>query len=260
MNKMRTFLSFLIAFAMLFTSNIVEVNATERWTLLPIVTSSFVQEVTEIPKGTEVISPHLYNAIPVTITARTGGTGLDVRVHNIGVDTLDSVTVRVTATGYSTPFTQTASVPPIIGRNFGFNIPFIRTTTNYAVVVTIRDGSQVRVIEGAASLVFTEASLSMGGWHRGTFPTRAASLQYHFDKHGSTVGSNNLVAYLNAASDMRTDIINRLNNGTLSAMYTYTNSLGATAARTYRHRANNRFIILTNAPNGSQEILSFGQN
>ena len=49
--------------------------------------------------------------------------------------------------------------------------------------------------------------------------TRAASLEYHFSKHGSEVGATNLVEYLNFANSYRDQVLYDLNRGNTSDYY-----------------------------------------
>ncbi len=195
------------------------------------------------------------NFIPISVTARTDGTGVDIHVGNVGVDGLDSVTVTVSATGHSTSKSQTAYVPPVIGKTFRFNMPMVKCNTTYNATIRIVDGSGTVIKTGTATLNYTDSILQSAGWHRGTFSTRAASLEYHFGKHKAEVGATNLVSYLNMATTYRAEIINDISEGT-TGKYTITIGTGAIPSKKYKNNTDRRFAILTNS---GYEILSFGK-
>ncbi len=65
------------------------------------------------------------NGIPIEVIAKNDRTSVKVHVGNIGIDGLDNVTVTATATGYIKSQTQSGYVPPIIGKGFDFDFPYI---------------------------------------------------------------------------------------------------------------------------------------
>lgn len=195
------------------------------------------------------------NFIPISVTARTDGTGVDVHVGNVGVDGLDSVTVTVSATGHSGSKSQTSYVPPIIGKTFSFNMPMIKCNTTYNATIRIVDGSGTVTKTGKATLNYSDSTLQSAGWHKGTFSTRAASLEYHFGKHKGEIGATNLVFYLNMAANYRAEIVNDIASGT-TGKYTITTGTGSIPSKKYKHKTDKRFAILTNS---GYEILSFGK-
>lgn len=193
------------------------------------------------------------NLIPITVTARTNGTGCDVYVGNLGVDGLDKVTVTVKASGYSSTKSVSHYVPAVLGKNFAFDFPMIKADTSYEVSIRIYDGGQIRYKEGAASLVYSESFLS-GLWHKGTFGSRGASLEYHLKAHGQEVNSNNLVDYLNKAMSYRSEVLSDINAGDLSD-YRVTTGTGSIPSKKYKNLIDGRFIILNNS---TEEAFTFG--
>lgn len=191
----------------------------------------------------------LPNFIPMTVTANSDGTGCKVKIGNLGVDSLDLVTVTVKATGHSTK-TQSSKVIPITGKTFSFSLPMIKANTIYDVTVKVQDGGKYITKTGQAKLQYTESKLS-GTWHRGTFSSRGASLDYHFNKHkGEVSGTSNMVGYINKAINYRSEISKS------TANITITTGTGSIPSKKYKHRIDGRFIILTNS---GREILSFGR-
>ena len=202
----------------------------------------------EIPLNKGEIAPRSPNGIPIKITPNSNGTGVKVYVGNIGIDSLDMVTVTVKATGHSLPQTQKSSVLPILGKTFSFDMPMIKASTTYEVTVRIVDGSGTRLEIGEGVLEYSESFLS-GKWHRGTFSTRGRSLEHHLDNHGDEVDSDNLVDYLNKAMKYRSEVLKSTEDIRTSV------GTGPIASTKYKHRIDGRFILLVDA---TEEILSFG--
>ncbi|MBU5354061.1 hypothetical protein ACN9MH_21140 [Paenibacillus silvae] len=190
----------------------------------------------------------LPNGIPITVSPSY--TSLGVWVGNIGADSLDNVTVSGTATAYGTLAPKSGSVPPVVGKTFVWNVPMTKTQMVYNVTIRVVDGSGTRNLTGNARLEYSEAQLATLGWHKGTFSTRGASLEYHFNKHKGEVLVNNLYNYLLAAGTLRDDIITNPSN------YTKTVNSGSIPAHKYKHKTSGRFAIITDSGN---EILSFGR-
>ena len=210
--------------------------------------------VAENTSSNESSRPRVPNAIPIDVIAKVDGTGVKVNVGNVGVDGLDNVKVTVTATGYANPKTQSAYVPPIIGKTFDFDFPYIRCNTIYNVTIDVVDGSGTKHLTGTAKLTWSEDNLKNAHWNRGSSSTRAASLEYHFSKHGSEVGATNLVEYLNFANSYRDQVLYDLNRGNTSDYY-ITDSPTPTPGKKYKSKSSKQFIILANS---NQDILTYG--
>jgi len=54
-------------------------------------------------------------------------------------------------------------------------------------------------IPGGGRIAMSEAKNLVGSWSKGTFATRAASIGYHFEKHGAEVGAKNAWQYMRKA-------------------------------------------------------------
>lgn len=208
--------------------------------------SRFLPEVTYIDDGTSIT--RVPNLIPITVNPYYNK--LVVHVGNLGVDSLDSVTVSGTATDYGTLSSKTSSVPPVIGKDFTWNVPQTKCHMEYDVSISITDGSGNDYKTGHAELDYTNEKLASLGWGAGSFSSRTASLDFHFGKHHSEVGTSNMYDYLIAADNCRQDALNNPSN------YTITVNTGATAAHKYKNKTDKRFIILADSNN---DILSFGK-
>lgn len=186
------------------------------------------------------------NAIPIKVTPKADGSGVDVYVGNVGVDGLDNVAVKVTTTGYSQPKYLKGYVPAVIGRNFSFVFPMIKCKTDYNVTIEIIDGGQIRTLLGHSSLTYSEKYLT-GLWNKGTYVSRQASLEDHYARHKT--GSNNLLDYFTSAMAFRSQVLTSTNGIRVSA------SPLPTPAKKYTN-ANGRFIILANS---DKTVLTFAK-
>ncbi|MCG8542503.1 MAG: hypothetical protein MJA82_21600 [Clostridia bacterium] len=212
-----------------------------------------VENYESVGESQNETSSRVPNLIPITVTARANGTGCDVHVGNLGVDGLDSVNVKLTATGYSTSKSYTYYVPPVIGKTFRFDFPMIKANTKYKASIRITDGGQTTWKNGEATLKYSETYLT-GIWNKGTFSSRGASLEYHLKKHGHEVDSNNLVDYLNKAAQYRSEVLADIEKGDLSD-YKVTIGTGSIPSKKYKNIKDGRYIILADS---NQEIFSFG--
>ena len=239
-NRTKNILSFMLAFIMVLSVSINVFAAEEQ-----PVDSRF------LPQGNYVEDNQIArvpNAIPITVNPYYNK--LVVHVGNIGVDSLDSVTVGGSATDYGTLTPKTHSVPPAIGKDFTWYIPQTKCHMEYDVTINIVDGSGTKYKTGHAELDYTNEKLANIGWGAGSFSSRTASLDYHFGKHHSEVGTSNMYDYLIAADNCRQDAINN------PSKYTITVSSGATVAHKYKNKTDGRFIILADS---NHDILSFGK-
>lgn len=163
----RRFLSLLLVALLVFPLFNISASAEgiDNYAVKDQITSGSVDVLLPIASSSESTGPKkVPNGIPITSTVRTDGTGIDVHVGNIGVDGLDSVTVTVSATGYLTPKSATYYVPPVIGKTFSFDFPFIVVNTTYNITIKIVDGSGTKTLYRTASLEYTEEILTAQGW------------------------------------------------------------------------------------------------
>lgn len=235
------FTSFFLVVVMVVSFNITAFAANEK-----PVDSRFWPEVTYTEDSTP--TTRVPNGIKIDVKAYYNK--IVVHVGNLGVDSIDSVTVSGTATDYGELSAQTSSVPPIVGKDFTWNVPQTKCHMEYDVSISITDGSGNDFKTGHAELDYTNEKLATLGWGAGSFSSRTDSLDYHFGKHHSEVGVNNMYDYLIAADDCRQDALGNPSN------YTITENSGATAAHKYKNKTDKRFIILADS---NHEILSFGK-
>ena len=243
MYKLKKSIALLLMFAMLTLTSITPVFAQTQLEYLPTV--QITSKQSKIP-----------NIVEVDAIGKKDGTGVNVIVSNLGVDGLDNVKIDVSATGYSTPKTKKGYIPALVGKTFEFNIPMIKCNTKYNVLATVTDGGDVETIPASAEVYFSESNLANAHWNKGTKSSRAASLEYHFDKHGSEVGAKNIVYYLNYANYYRDEVLEDIKSFTMNK-YTISPGTGSIPSKKYTSRYTGEFIILANSDNS---ILSYGGN
>lgn len=199
-----------------------------------------------------VVKPQAANLVPIKLEAT--GDNFRVSVGNAGVDPLDSVTVKVTATGYSQQTATKTKVMPVIGADFDFKISMISPTMKYNVTVLITDGGKLSTVGKTTTWSLTESDLS--SWHKGTFPTKIASVDHHYGKHGREVGASNLIEYVNLSIAMhKTTWGIKASNSTFTVVDTPASGNNV-AQRKYTIKGTGRYILVTNTK--QTQILSFG--
>jgi len=144
---------------------------------------------------------------------------------------------------------------PVVENTKSNESPMPRVPNGIPIEVIAKvDGSGTKHLTGTAKLTWSEDDLKNAHWHRGTSSTRAASLEYHFSKHGSEVGATNLVEYLNFANSYRDQVLYDLNRGNTSDYY-INDSSTPTPGKKYKSKSSKQFIILANS---DQFILTYG--
>jgi len=93
---------------------------------------------------------------------------------------------------------------------------------------------------GPARTTLAEAKVLVGAWGKGTFPTLAKTIGYHFEKHGAEVGAKNVLQYMRKAFEF--------GRNTKGATKTFLEN-GAT-----RYEKAGRYII----KDADGKIISFG--
>lgn len=188
-----------------------------------------------------------------SLTASPDKDGIVAHVSNIGVDTLDSVTVTATITDHGTQ-SLTAPVPPLIGKNFTFVAPMTKCYMDYDLTLRVIDGSGTSTKTGSWEYNYTEEILAAMGWGAGTYATRGASLEYHFNKHHNDTGVkvDNLVDYLALAIDTFNDTLTNPEDYTITVQPPKD---GFEPAHKYKHSTTGLFIIYGD---NTDTIYSFG--
>lgn len=97
---------------------------------------------------------------------------------------------------------------------------------------------------------YGEERLARLGWGRGTFPTREASLDYHYWRHREELGVETLEAYLEAALECKLELEEHPHH------FVRRRSSGKHPAHKYKEKKGGRFLILEDR---SGDILSFGR-
>jgi len=223
-----------------------ELEETEEVTII-----EYIPTVTTDDESKPINSLRAPNGVPITLTPSHNG--LKVYVGNIGLDPLDAVTVKVTATGYSEQVQSATSITQL-GHTFNFDISMIKVKMDYKVTVVIVDGGKTKTLNKNTVLKFSESELAE--WSSGTYKTRAESVDYHFGLHGRAVGARTVQEYLQKANAMhqRTYGIKATNN-TFTVIDT-PKSGKKVAQRKFIDKSTGSYIIVTQTK--KTQILSFG--
>lgn len=193
----------------------------------------------------------------VTVRVSPSETGLTIKVNNIGVDTIDSVTVTIKSPkmysqkGSNSKTVTFVNVPPALTKTKTMSIPMIRTKMTYTGSVVIRDGGKVAYKDTKSSLSFSNETLSQE-WLKGTFPNLRDSLDYHFEKHHADkyVKVKNIAQYLRVSSSARQEMKNiNKSNSKYTVTYPKTNS------KKVLNKITKRYILLNK---NNKKLYSFG--
>ena len=152
--------------------------------------------------------------LPNAVTTRLipSDTGLTIKVNNIGVDTIDSITVKIKAPGIYTKknkgnITKTKTVTftnvfPGITKTKTMNIPMVRSKMTYKGTVTSKDSGKKVTSTASASREFSTDQLSQV-WLKGNSKTLRDAVDYHFGKHydDKYIRVTNLSQYLKKATN-----------------------------------------------------------
>ena len=155
----------------------------------------------------------------ISVSVKPSTTGVSIKIRNYGVDTVDSVTVKIKAPTfapinggkqkYITKTITKTKLKPLISKSATMNIPMRKTFMTYKGSVTIRDGKDIDYKTTYSDLYFTEEKLSKE-WHKGNSKSLKSTVDYHFAKHynDKAVKVKNISQYLIKASKQRKKVKN----------------------------------------------------
>lgn len=241
----------------IFSTSIIKVHA--KNTLDPTAISDEVTGTiqNESPNTKTAQGIRLPNSITVKVSPSE--TGLTIKVNNIGVDTVDIVSVNIKSpkmygqSGSNSKTVTFTKVPPALTKTKTMSIPMVRTKMTYKGRVTIKDGGKVVYNTTNSSLSFSDKQLSPD-WLKGTFPTLSNSLDYHFAKHHDDryVKVKNMAQYLRMSASARSEMKNiTKSNNKYNVTYPKTNS------RKVLNKTTKRYILINK---DNKKLYSFGGN
>lgn len=175
--------------------------------------------------------------------------GVDVTLIALkDIEEIEEVAVQVRASVATQPKKQRVAMDTPT-KNLSFDLPMTKAKMVYEIIVELETEKTHFIETRVAELYFSEADLAE--WSKGTFETRADSIDYHFKKHGEEVNALHIPNYLQKAHTYKTEIENSTENIHI------TTSKGPSRAKKYKHQIDARYIILTEE--NPAQILSFGR-
>ncbi len=181
-----------------------------------------------------------------------------ISVHNTGIDTVDTFKGTVSVkSGTSKNFTA-LKLKPFETRQIKVNINMKKCYESITVSYYAIDGG--KDFGKGSSPGHREIPSNLSNlWHKGTFKDIHSSINYHFNKHHSEVGANDIVTYATKAKNYRNTVVSdkgKLSNSQLKKKYTISKNSGKISANKYKSNSNYQFAILTTSGNN---ILSYGK-
>lgn len=261
MKKISLFLLAIVLIISVFSTSQFSVQAQEHLTLISTpdtVTISTTDPTTETNNTIGIQSIKLPNA--VTVRVEPSETGLTIKVNNIGVDTVDSVSVIINSTklysqkGRNTKTVTFTDILPAITSTKTMSIPMVRTKMSYEGSVTISDAGKVANKSTSSSLELSTNQLSADWLTGGGFNSLHDSVDYHFEKHYTDeyIKADTITQYLRMSTTAREemkDITTTSNN------YKVTNP--SSNSRKITNTKTKRYILIDIS---SKKLYSFGGN
>ena len=171
-------------------------------------------------------------------------TSVILKFTNIAVDSIDIVTANVTIGSLTKTVTFSKVKPGTTLKTVNINMR--KCHENISVYTVASDGG-----DSIGSITTTGKrtipSVLLDTWHQGSFPSASDSLNYHFGVHGYSVGTYNIVSYVQSAKNFQFNL-----SGASSSRV-----IGATPNVT-RWRKNGKYIDICGGKN-TGKIASYGR-
>ena len=152
-------------------------------------------EVSDVPEARANLLP---NRLLIDFDATE--TSIILKFKNIGVDSIDTITATVTIGSTKKSITVLKAKPGTTQKIVNINMKKCHEDISvYTVAADGGDSIGSSTTKGSRDI----PSDLLNMWHRGSFSSASASLNYHFGKHGSGVGTSNIVSYAQSAKTSR---------------------------------------------------------
>lgn len=218
-------------------------------------TKTFTMDLSDADSPTDKIGTNALLDNLVIIKGDITDTKVSVKIVNNGVDPLDTVTVKVSATGYSEQVQTATKVYPVVGKTFDFNILEISAYMKYKIIVVVTEGGKTQTARNDIDNSYKDSDLA--DWHKGTYKDKVASVDDHFSRHKNTAGVKTVTQYLRSGATLRGAVMDI--DGTTHDTFKIvkTPASGSKVAQIkYTHKTSGRFIIVTDT--STKLILSHG--
>ena len=155
-------------------------------------------EVSDVPEARANLLP---NRLLIDFDATE--TSIILKFKNIGVDSIDTITATVTIGSTKKSITVLKAKPGTTQKIVNINMKKCHEDISvYTVAADGGDSIGSSTTNGSRDI----PSDLLNMWHRGSFSSASASLNYHFGKHGSGVGTSNIVSYAQSAKNFKSNL------------------------------------------------------
>ena len=196
----------------------------------------------EVSDNLETRANLLPNRLKIDFDATA--TSVILKFKNIGVDSIDTITATVTIGSTKKSVTVLKAKPGTTLKTVNINMKKCHEDISvYTVASDGGDSIGSSTTKGSRDI----PSDLLNIWHRGSFSSASASLNYHFGKHGSGVGASNIVSYAQSAKNFK---------GNLSGAKS--SRVNGSTPNVTRWKKNGKYIDICGSKNIGK-IISYGR-
>lgn len=196
-------------------------------------------EVNDLPETRANLLP---NRLQIDFDATA--TSIILKFKNIGVDSIDTITATVTIGSTKKSVTVLKAKPGTTLKTVNINMKKCHEDISvYTVAADGGDSIGSSTTKGSRDI----PSDLLNMWHRGSFSSASASLNYHFGKHGSGVGTSNIVSYAQSAKNFKSNL-----SGAKSS------KVNGSTPNVTRWKKNGKYIDICGSKN-TGKIISYGR-
>lgn len=196
-------------------------------------------EVSDVPEARANLLP---NRLLIDFDATE--TSIILKFKNIGVDSIDTITATVTIGSTKKSITVLKAKPGTTQKIVNINMKKCHEDISvYTVAADGGDSIGSSTTKGSRDI----PSDLLNMWHRGSFSSVSASLNYHFGKHGSGVGTSNIVSYAQSAKNFKSNL-----SGAKSS------KVNGSTPNVTRWKKNGKYIDICGSKNIGK-IISYGR-
>ena len=155
-------------------------------------------EVSDVPEARANLLP---NRLLIDFDATE--TSIILKFKNIGVDSIDTIKATVTIRNVKKKVTVLKAKPGTTQKTVNINMK--KCHEDISVYTVAADGGDSIGSSTTKGSRYIPSNL-LNMWHRGSFSSVTASLNYHFGKHGVGVGATNIVSYAQSARNFKSNL------------------------------------------------------
>ncbi len=191
MNKMYILLSALISAVIVFTTSVkAEITQINEDEILIV----DVTESNSLERGFNWVK------FPTTSNEKE----VIIKIENTGTSSLDNVKINVQCAETGLGTTKTLSNVKVGTTTVNIGLEMLVASETIKVKFTATEKGTTKTTDTTITRKISATHLNK--WNKGSFSSSAASLNYHFKKHGSGVGATNIVQYHNKADAFRQNL------------------------------------------------------